>query len=397
MIWLYWRRSRLAIGVAGVTVGVLAALVLLADTLAEPDSAARPRLATARGPAAARPQLVLPSADKALARRGLSLMTAAVAACRSVSYRGIQIVAWSSRSGSSTYLIDVRHRAGQPLLAESDADADDRARSARMPGPALHKVGAIGVLSISATMLSLLRSNYVIEYAGTGSSTSRPARIVAVRRHDGTLAAQFWLDRDTGLPLRREIFDESGRRVSKGAFIDLEIGPSNIGSMATPSGQAWHAYVPPTGSTAGSRPGAARVAALRDDGWPVPRKLAGNLALVGVTRTATKAGPVLDASYSDGLSVVSLFIQRGQLSGTLSGWRLARVHGLPVYLTESAEVDEQGLAWSADGFVYTVIADAPPESVAQVITELPHARDIGFWERVMRGIKRMGSWVDPFG
>jgi len=247
-------------------------------------------------------------------------------------------------------------------------------------------------------VLRLLRSNYVIEYAGTGSSTSRPARIVLVVRHDGSLAAQFWLDQDSGLPLRREMFDESGRRVSEGAFIDLQIGSSTIRSMPTARSQAWDAYAFPNGSQGGgSRPSAARVAALRDDGWPVPRTLAGDMALTGVTRTATKAGPVLDASYSDGLSVVSLFIQRGELSGTLPGWHLARVHGLRVYATESGDVNEQGLAWSADGFVYTVIADAPPDSVARVIAQLPHDGDMGFWGRVVQGVKRMGSWFDPFG
>jgi sigma-E factor negative regulatory protein RseB len=398
MIWLYWRRLRLGIAVAGITLAMLAALALLADRLAEPDSASTPQPAAARDPGAARPRFDLPSTDNALVRRGLLLMTAAVAACRSVSYRGIQIVAWSSRSGSSTYLIDVWHRAGQPQLAESDGDADDRAVSDRLPGPASHNTAAVGVLSISSAMLSLLRSNYVVEYAGTGSSSSRPARIVAVRRRDGTLAAQFWLDRDTGLPLRREMFDVSGRRVSEGAFIDLQIGLRTIGPMPPTEGQAWDTYVPATESMGGaSRPLAARVAELRDDGWPVPRMLAGNMALAGVTRTATKSGPVLDASYSDGLSVVSLFIQRGELSGTLPGWHLARLHGLPVYATESGDVDEQGLAWSADDFVYTVIADAPPGSVEQVIVQLPHDRDIGFWERVRRGIRRMGSWFDPFG
>jgi len=395
MIWLYWRRLRLAMAVAGITLGGLAGLALLADTLAEPDSAAKQQPAAARGAGAARS--VLPAADNASVRRGLLLMTNAVAACRSVSYRGIQIVAWSSRSGSSSYLIDVWHRVGQPQRSESDGDADNEPVSAQMLGPASHHLGAVGVLSISATMLRLLRSNYVIEYTGTGSSSSRPAQIVAVRRHDGSLAAQFWLDQDTGLPLRREMFDESGRRVSEGAFIDLQIGSSKIGSMPLAPSQAWDAYAFPNGSQGwGSRPTAARVAALRDDGWPVPRTLAGNMALVAVTRTAANAGPVLDASYSDGLSVVSLFIQRGQLSGTLPGWHLARVHGLRVYATESGDVDEQGLAWSADGFVYTVIADAPPDSVARVFAQLPHDGDAAFWERVVRGVKRMGSWFDPF-
>src|SRR5258707_8581589 len=237
MIWLYWRRLRLAIAVAGITLAMLTALVLLADRLAGPESASTSQSAAAGGPAAARPRFALPSADNALVRRGLLLMTAAVAACRSVSYPGIQVVAWSSSSGSSTYLIDVWHQAGLPQRAATDGDADDHAVSAPMPGSASHNTGAVGVLSISPTMLSLLRSNYVVEDVGTGSSTSRPARIGVVTRHDGTLAAQFWLDRDTGLPLRREMFDESGRRVSAGGFFGLGIGSRDIRSMPPAPGQ----------------------------------------------------------------------------------------------------------------------------------------------------------------
>jgi sigma-E factor negative regulatory protein RseB len=68
-----------------------------------------------------------------------------------------------------------------------------------------------------------------------------------------------------------------------------------------------------------------------------------------------------------------------------------------VYSTKSGDLDEQGLAWSAGGFVYTVIADAPPQAVSRVIAELPHQLEAGFWDRVARGIKRIGSWFDPFG
>jgi sigma-E factor negative regulatory protein RseB len=90
-------------------------------------------------------------------------------------------------------------------------------------------------------------------------------------------------------------------------------------------------------------------------------------------------------------------MQRGELSGALPGWHRVNVHGVPVYSTKSGDLDEQGLAWSAGGFVYTVIADAPPQAVSLVIAELPHAPDAGFWQRVARGIRRIGSWFDPFG
>jgi negative regulator of sigma E activity len=402
MIWLYWRRWRPVIAVTGAVLGALAALVVVADNLAGSSPGTAEPSAATRGPGGAqsqiqpqiRPETVVPSGN-AQVRRGLLLMSAAAAACQQVSYRGVQIVAWSSPRGSTSYLIDVWHQPGRPELAESERDAVPSAIS----GPATDETGAaVGVLTLSPATLALLRSNYIIEYAGTGSSSDRAAQIVAVRRRDGTLAAQYWLDRHTGLPLRREMYDESGRRVSEGAFIDLEVGSSNIGSVPPAEGQAWEAYVPPASSGGlGSPPYAATVMALRADGWPVPRALAGNMTLASVTRTATRSGPVLDASYSDGLSVVSVFIQRGQLSGRLPGWHRSRVHGMPVYTTPSSDVDEQGLAWSAGGFVYTVIADAPPDSINQIVVQLPHERPAGFWQRVLHGIKRVGSWFDPFG
>jgi sigma-E factor negative regulatory protein RseB len=332
-----------------------------------------------------------PSATDPQVRRGIALMNAAAAACKTVSFRGVQIVAWTSAGASSWYLIDVWHRPGEPELAATDGDTDDKSAPG-VPGGA----GAVGVLNISPAMLTLLQANYIVEYAGAGSSSDRPALIVAVRRHDGTLAAQYWLDRETGLPLRREMFDENGHRISEGAFIRLDVGLSGVGKVPPTQGQAWKPYMSPQ-LTPRSRLTAARIRALRADGWPVPRIIAGNMTLASVSKSSTSSGTVLDASYSDGLSVISVFIQRGELEGTLPGWHHVAVGGVPVYSTKSGDLDEQGLAWSAGGFVYTVIADAPPQAVSRVITELPHQRDAGFWDRVARGIKRIGSWFDPFG
>ncbi len=308
-----------------------------------------------------------------------------------------RIVAWSSPEGSSSYLLDVWHRSGEPELAEGDGDVDDGSAPARTPGSASGGGGAVGVLSISGGMLELLRVNYIIEYAGSGSSSNRPAQIVAVRRHDGTLAARYWLDSQTGLPLRREMFDLSGYRVSVGAFIDLKLGDSAVGIAPSIQGQAWSTYVPLTERMAPkSRPTAARLTALHADGWPVPRRLAGNMVLAGVTRRSTPSGPVVDASYSDGLSVVSVFMQHGELSGSLPGWHEEQVGGLAVYSTVPGQLAEEGLAWSAHGVVFTVIADAPPQAVTEVVAQLPHERDAGLWTRVIRGLKRIGSWFDPF-
>ena len=319
-------------------------------------------------------------------------MVAAVAACRTVPYRGVQIVAWSSPEGSSSYLLDVWHRPGGPELARDDDDGDDA--TASLGFPASSGGGTVGVLSLSAGMLDLLRVNYVLEYEGLGTSSNRSARIVAVRRHDGTLAARFWLDAATGLPLRREMFDKSGRRVSEGAFIDLQIGDQELGEVPAEAGRAWTPYAP--ANSAAARPTAAQLASLQTDGWRVPGRLAGNMILSGVSRAATPSGPVVDARYSDGLSVASVFMQRGVLPRTLPGWHQADVSGTRVLTSESGGLSEQGLAWSAHGIVYTVIADAPPDAVAAIVGQLPHDSHSGFWSRVGRGLRRMASWFDPF-
>jgi sigma-E factor negative regulatory protein RseB len=393
MIWLYWRRARLVIGIAGLALGTLAALALVANALAgeRPGRSAPAAVGRAGQPA---PGSSVPSAGDPAVQRGMLLMNAAVAACQRVSYRGVQIVAWSSPGGSSSYLLDVWHRPGGPELAHSDDDSDDQIPAANLPGSVAG--GTVGVLSISPGMLDLLRVNYVIEYAGAGSSSDRPAQIVALRRHDGTLAARYWLDQATGLPLRREMFDQSGHRVSEGAFIDLQIGDQDVGLMPTVEGRDWSNYLPVSrpGTTG---PSAARLAALHADGWPVPSRLAGNMILARVTKTATPSGPVLDASYSDGLSVISVFMQRGVLPKALPGWHQADVDGDRVLLTRSGGLGGQGLAWSARGLVYTIIADAPSAAVATVVTELPHDGSTGFWPRVVSGLQRMASWFDPFG
>jgi len=47
--------------------------------------------------------------------------------------------------------------------------------------------------------------------------------------------------------------------------------------------------------------------------------------------------------------------------------------------------------------VYTVIADAPPQTVADVIGKLPHDEPPGFWKRISHGFARLAHIVNPFG
>ncbi len=381
MFWLYWNRWRPAVLAASLSLACIAAIVIAAGSVVggyEPATAGK--AGTGRtGTQARHPPL---SANSVQARRGVLLMRAAAIACQNVAYRGVQMVAWWGPAGGSTSLIQVWHRSGGPELAKETGDSDPGSDPAEPPQDATGKV-ASGVLSVPPWMLSLMRANYEISYVGPGSASDRPAHVVAVRRGNGTLAAQYWLDASTNLPLRREVFDSGEHLVNEGAFIDLHIGDRDVDAVPAAGVRPWSA-----------RSVAHSLAALRAQGWSLPASLAGDLALVGVTRTMTPSGWVVDASYSDGLSVVSVFTQRGELEGALPGWHLAAVQGKQVY---SAQPEERSFAWSAGGLVYTVLADAPPDTVQRVVVELPHQERAGFWQRVSSGLRRMVSWLNPFG
>jgi hypothetical protein len=86
-------------------------------------------------------------------------------------------------------------------------------------------------------------------------------------------------------------------------------------------------------------------------------------------------------------------VQRGHLPAELSGWSEVALRGQHVY---AADPDDRSVAWSAGGFVYTVIADAPEQTIAQVIGALPHDARPGLVARLMRGLHRLVSLADPF-
>ena len=81
-----------------------------------------------------------------------------------------------------------------------------------------------GVFGVTKTLVSLLGQHYVAVYQGTGSAIGRPALIVELHRADGSLAARFWLDRQTMVPLRREVFDTSAQLISEEAFVQVQFG-----------------------------------------------------------------------------------------------------------------------------------------------------------------------------
>jgi sigma-E factor negative regulatory protein RseB len=68
------------------------------------------------------------------------------------------------------------------------------------------------------------------------------------------------------------------------------------------------------------------------------------------------------------------------------------VRGAAVY---SVSPEDRTFAWSAAGFVYTLVADAPLETVSRVVAALPSTSAPGFCQRMARGLHRIVSWINP--
>ena len=232
-------------------------------------------------------------------------------------------------------------------------------------------------------MVALLAENYQVAVAGTGQVAGRPARELVLRHRNGRLAARVWVNIETKLPLRRETYDDSARMVSQDVFVSLRLG--SAGRRGGPPQRAG------TGRQAAGRPAAGPAAG--ETGWPLPAQLPGQLSLVRASESGGLRGSVMDLAYSDGLSVISLFVQRGHLPPQLHGWSQVAMRGVRVY---EAAPDQRSVAWSARGFVYTLIADAPDQTLDQVVGVLPHNARPGFLGRMGRGLGRMVSSLNPF-
>jgi len=308
---------------------------------------------------------------------GLRLLQQAAAACKVTSYHGEQVMLWWGQGRASTSVVEVWHQPGRMTLIRESGTMPGAAARPRMTDDQ----DPDGTIGVSRRLLVLLQANYQVAYAGRGSVADRPALVVEVRRPGGALAARFWLDAATKLPLRRQMFADHAHMISEAGFTTLELGAGGLDGMPAPAAAPWAAQLD-----------RARLTALRARGWPLPAQLPGNLVLFAASQTPAPSGQVIDLSYSDGLVVVSLFVQRGELAHAMPGWRQVTLDGRAVY---SDDPDQRSLAWSADGFVFTLITDAPGTTVGHVVTTLPGTTRPGFWARMARGFRRLGSWLNP--
>jgi sigma-E factor negative regulatory protein RseB len=108
------------------------------------------------------------------------------------------------------------------------------------------------------------------------------------------------------------------------------------------------------------------VGRLRAEGWVCPQALPGGLTFVSADETD---GGAVHMVYSDGLDVVSLFVQKGRLDPQrMNGMTSASMAGGTVF---SVEGDSPTVVWSSQGSVLTLMSDLPKSAVNRIVAAIP--------------------------
>jgi sigma-E factor negative regulatory protein RseB len=397
--------AALAVAVPGLLVSACSGQSGTGPAAGDAVSAAGRAAAAGKAPVAARRPATV---------QAVRLLAQAARAAIVTSYQGQEKVTRWSQGGGSVLVSSIWHVSGGQTVTQTTADGASLSSQSYLSSDTDGR-SPEGVLGVTAPLVQLLESHYDVAYAGSSTADNRTAQVVEAWRADGSIAARFWLDDATKLPLEREVFDTAAHVIGQDVFIDVSFtSPGGLGPAA--AGGKANSVVPPGGSraSAGSPQQAAaasasarvsapqtpwtdplsrrQLLALRSRGWLVPAALPAGLSLFTGAETQADSGAVLDLGYSDGLSMVSVFEQHGKLPAALPGWRKIKAGGHVVFTLP----DQRSLTWSGRGMVFTMVADAPSQSVDAAVGALPHDGPTGFWKRMSRGLVRVASWVNPF-
>ena len=311
-----------------------------------------------------------------------TLLEAAAAAARSRTWSGTQYIARYRAGDLMSSVVQVTHVVG-------------RGRTVQVLDGGGVPVETVTADVVDPTLLGLLASSYDLVVAGQSSCAGHRAQVVEARRPgvagSAGLAARFWVDIASGLVLRRDVFSDVGHVVRTSAFVDVTVVPVQPRQRLVASYEAPREVRP-----AGVELDPSALSRLEEAGWPVIHRLPGGLELFDARLHDAEGGEVLQLAYSDGLSTLSLFVQPGEVP-VLPGATSQLVDGGQVWKDQSAPAR---VVWSGEGRTWTLVSDAPENTVDAAVAVLPHTaaprRGDGVAARAWRGMSRVGAWLNPF-
>lgn len=311
----------------------------------------------------------------------LRLLRKAVLASRRVAYVGVRVVRALTPSGVQSSAVQVRHVPGQGTRFDAGESTGSSGTGGGSEGRWF--VADAAADGAAAHPVSRLAGAYDLHMDGSQMIDGRATSVVSASQ-DGAVAARFWIDDHTGLLLRKAMYVD-GELVRWSGYTSIDLTP-----------QAFMEHLPPQLRTAASTTLSTSIApALNDKGWTCPQWLTKDFKLLAL-RQVDADGGVIHAEYTDGLSSVSVFEERGALdASSLAGFRLETLAGRPVYVGEGLPMI---VVWQAGDLVMTMVTDAPEQVARQLLARFPHGASQGppsLPSRIGHGLSRIASAVSP--
>jgi hypothetical protein len=210
---------------------------------------------------------------------------------------------------------------------------------------------------------------------------ARPTDMLAVALIGASRPRErLFVDRASGLLLRRELLDAHGSPYRSVAFTSVTTGPAVVAAAVGSAPKA----------TRSQEPAPARH-------LKAPYKLKSRIGSGYRRLGAYKSGRVVQQYFSDGLHGLSVFEQRGHLKSTQKDLAGETGSGRSVEIAGrtmraySASVGE-AVVWESDGVVYTAVTDAPWSDLAAAVRDLPHADPPGRLRRVAQTVVSLFRW-----
>jgi sigma-E factor negative regulatory protein RseB len=215
-------------------------------------------------------------------------------------------------------------------------------RPISVPG---HSVG-VDVLHARALHPDGLAENYVVHPLGTARVAGRQTDVLGVIPRDGLrYGYRFYLDRQSGLPLKSDLMGQQADPIEQIMFTSLELLPSGGGAPALAS------------SSTDRQPGGEAPAVPDSGPWRFA-SLPPGFALVMRDSWSDPSGqPVEHFVLSDGLASVSVYVETDPQEGLDGATRIGAVHAAGNRVSEHQ---------------ITVVGEVPSATVASVLAGIRH-------------------------
>ena len=311
---------------------------------------------------------LIAAGDDKLALRALKRV---VRATRQFSFAGTRKVEAFDRDATVSQTLEVAHVPDQGTAIEDK----DTSETTFLPDDERAEL-----------RLEALVASYDVSVLAPSRVLGRPATVLGVGR-EGELVAKVWIDDGSGLMLKRELF-EDGALVRSSEYVSLEVTRGDDMFLNHLEPELVPAQSNPLDTDDAPR--------FSDAGWGCPTSLGHGFQLTGLVQV--DAGEeVMHAEYTDGLSSVSVFSERGSLDPSkLAGFSLDQSQSEPVYVRTAMPAM---VVWESDSTVYAVVSDAPLDTVTSVVAGLPHdgQAEPSIGGRVGTGLDRMAGFLTPLG